>query len=293
MVEKECLLYLAFMRDVSVDTPTIESVMVVRDFQDLNRVTIKNKYPLSRIDDLFDQLQIFRRRLSGPAMEGEVISYASRQLKPHEKNYPIHDLELAAIVHVLKILRHYLYGMSCEANVVGDALSRKTESMGSLAYISVADRPLELDVRALANQFVRLDILDPSRVLACVVSRPSLFERIKAHQYDDPHLLVLKDIVQHSDSKEVKYEHQKLDILECKWEHITMDFVVGLSWTLMRFDLVWVIVERLTKSAHFIPVMTTYSSEQLARSYIREIVPLHGVPMSIISDQGTQFILHL
>ncbi|XP_070046663.1 uncharacterized protein [Nicotiana tomentosiformis] len=62
-----------------------------------------------------------------------------------------------------------------------------------------------------------------------------------------------------------------------------MDFVVGLPQTFMRFDAVWVIVERLTKSAHFIPVMTTYSSEQLAWIYIREIQRLHGVPVSIIS----------
>ena len=43
-----------------------------------------------------------------------MIAYASRQLKIHEKNYPVHDLELAAIVHALKIWRHYLYGVSCE-----------------------------------------------------------------------------------------------------------------------------------------------------------------------------------
>ena len=45
--------------------------------------------------------------------EGKVVAYASRQLKPHEKNYPMHDLELAAIVFALKIWRHYLYGEKC------------------------------------------------------------------------------------------------------------------------------------------------------------------------------------
>ena len=89
----------------------------------------------------------------------------------------------------------------------------------------------------------------------------------------------------------MKCEHQRpggllhrLDIPKWKWERITMDFVVGLPWTQRRFDTVWVIMDRLTKSAHFIPVAVTYSSEWLAEIYIHEIVRLHGVPMSIISD---------
>ncbi|XP_070057210.1 uncharacterized protein [Nicotiana tomentosiformis] len=86
-----------------------------------------------------------------------------------------------------------------KADMVADALSRKVESMGSLAYIAVGERPLALDVQALDNRFVRLDVSEPSRVLACVVSRSSLCKRIKARQYDDHHLLVLKDIVQHGD----------------------------------------------------------------------------------------------
>ena len=68
-----------------------------------------------------------------------------------------------------------------------------------------------------------------------------------------------------------------------------MNFVVGLPRTLRKFDAIWVIMDRLTKSAHFIPVLTKYSSERLAEIYIREIVRLHGIPVSIISDRGTQF----
>ena len=68
-----------------------------------------------------------------------------------------------------------------------------------------------------------------------------------------------------------------------------MDFVVGLPKTLGKFDSIWVIVDRLTKSAHFIPVKVNYNEEKLARLYISEIVRLHGVPLSIISDRGTQF----
>ena len=80
-----------------------------------------------------------------------------------------------------------------------------------------------------------------------------------------------------------------MPIPEWKWERIAMDFVVGLPKTLGKFDSIWVIVDRLTKSAHFIPVKVTYNAEKLAKLYISKIVRLHGVPLSIISDRGTQF----
>ena len=68
-----------------------------------------------------------------------------------------------------------------------------------------------------------------------------------------------------------------------------MDFVVGLPKTMGKYDSIWVIVDRLTKSAHFIPVKVTYSAEKFAKLYISEVVQLHGFPLSIISDRGTQF----
>src|SRR5262249_13531582 len=72
-------------------------------------------------------------------------------------------------------------------------------------------------------------------------------------------------------------------------ERVTMDFVVGLPRTPKGFDSIWVIVDRLTKSAHFLPVKTTYTVAQYARLYLDRIVTLHGVPVSIISDRGPQF----
>ena len=68
-----------------------------------------------------------------------------------------------------------------------------------------------------------------------------------------------------------------------------MDFVVDLPKTMGKYDSIWVIVDRLTKSAHFIPVKVTYNGEKLDKLYISEVVRLHGVPLSIISDRGTQF----
>ncbi|XP_070036594.1 uncharacterized protein [Nicotiana tomentosiformis] len=72
-------------------------------------------------------------------------------------------------------------------------------------------------------------------------------------------------------------------------EVINMDFVIGLPHTQRKFDSIWVIVDRLTKSAPFLPVRTTYSVEDYARLYIKEIVRLHGVPISIILDKWALF----
>ncbi|WVZ97571.1 hypothetical protein U9M48_043097 [Paspalum notatum var. saurae] len=94
----------------------------------------------------------------------------------------------------------------------------------------------------------------------------------------------------------VKAEHQRpagllqpLKVLEWKWEEITMDFIVSLPRTQKGYNSIWVVVDRLTKVAHFIPVNTTYSGAKLAELYISRIVCLHGVPKRIISDQGSQF----
>jgi hypothetical protein len=80
-----------------------------------------------------------------------------------------------------------------------------------------------------------------------------------------------------------------LKIPEWKREEIGMDFIVGLPRTQAGYDSIWVIVDRLTKVAHFIPVKTTYSSAKLAELYKSRIVCLHGVPKKIVSDRGSQF----
>nr|XP_009795547.1 PREDICTED: uncharacterized protein LOC104242223 [Nicotiana sylvestris] len=206
-------------------------------------------------------------------MTGQIITmqdYASRWLKVHEKNYHVHNLEIETIVHALNILKHYLYGVPCES---------------------------------------------------------LLLEHIKDSQFDDPHFLVLKDTVQRGGANEVmigedgdmrlqgwtcvpnidglqelileeahslRYSIHPgvtkiLEISKCKWELIAINFVVGLPRTLRKYDAFWVIVDRLTKSADFIPVMTPYSSEWLPQIYIREIIRLHDVPIFILFDRGTQF----
>ena len=68
-----------------------------------------------------------------------------------------------------------------------------------------------------------------------------------------------------------------------------MDFLIGLPRTRASFDAIWVIVDRLTKSAHFLSICNNSSLERLAELYISEIVKLHGVPVSIVSDRDPRF----
>ena len=108
-----------------------------------------------------------------------------------------------------------------------------------------------------------------------------------------------KDIVEYvakcPNCQQIKVEHlrpdsltQIIEVSTWKWEAINMDFVVGLPRTRRQHDSIWVTVERLTKSAHFIPVMSTYRAKDYARLYIDDIVRWHGIPLSIISERGAQ-----
>ncbi|KAI3669849.1 hypothetical protein L6452_41291 [Arctium lappa] len=95
---------------------------------------------------------------------------------------------------------------------------------------------------------------------------------------------------------QVKAEHQRpygslqpLAIPEWKWEHITMDFVTKLPKTLKGHDTIWVVVDRLTKSAHFLAMRETLPMDKLAKLYIDEVIPRHGVPLSIVLDRDSRF----
>ena len=324
--------------------------------------------------------------------DGKVVAYASRQLKPHEQNYPTHDLELVAVVFALKIWRHYLYGEKCriytdhkslkylltqkelnlrqrrwlellkdydciidyhpgKVNIVADALSRKTMVAMSLQY---SDWRLADDGAMLAHleaqPVLRKMIIDAQKNdeelqkklqmvrdgdktkfvekeagslyfqnRLCVPDDKELKQKLlfEAHNtvftmhsggnkmYQDLKQFywwkgMKRDVTEYVSKcltcQQVKAEHQvptgllnPLPIPQWKWDNITMDFVSGFPFTQQKHDSVWVIIDRLTKSAHFIPARIDYSMDRLAELYVDEIVRLHGVPLSIVSDRDPRF----
>ncbi|GJS63531.1 putative nucleotidyltransferase, ribonuclease H [Tanacetum coccineum] len=96
--------------------------------------------------------------------------------------------------------------------------------------------------------------------------------------------------------QQVKIEHQRasgllqpLEIPVWKWDEISMDFVTGLPRTQRKHDAIWVVVDRLTKSAHFLPIRKDYPVSKLAEMFQQEIVRLHGTPSAIVSDRDPRF----
>ncbi|WVZ76592.1 hypothetical protein U9M48_024557 [Paspalum notatum var. saurae] len=195
--------------------------------------------------------------------EGKVIAYASRQLRKHEVNYPTHDLELAAVE-----IREQIK--------VGKAPHFREDEQGTVWY---KNRIYVPDVDSIKKL-----ILSEAHDTAYSIHPGS------TKMYHD-----LKERFWWYGMKRAVVEYvaacllQPLKIPERKWEEISMDFIVELPSTQKGYNSIWVVVDRLTKVAHFIPVNTTYSGARLAELYISRIVCLHGVPKQIISDRGSQF----
>ncbi|XP_015163238.1 uncharacterized protein [Solanum tuberosum] len=185
---------------------------------------------------------------------------------------------------LLELLKDYditIMYHSHKANVVTNAQRMKTSSMGILSAIS---------------GFLRRRVV-------------SQVEQIHERQFDNEKCLI-RDKVMRGEANEVvldsdgvlmirgricvpkvKCEHQRprgisqrMYIPTWKWEHIIMSFIVRLPTTMGGYDSIWLVVDMLTKSAHFIPIRVKYTMEKLVEPYISQIVRLHGVSIFIVSD---------
>ncbi|GKA85842.1 putative reverse transcriptase domain-containing protein [Tanacetum coccineum] len=209
----------------------------------------------------------------------KVIAYASRQLKIHEKNYTTHDLELGAR-RWLELLSDY----DCEicyhpgkANVIADALSRK-EREPPLRNIKNEDVGGMLVENSKDPEKFRTEKLEP-RVdgTLCFNGKSWL------PCYDD-----LKNVIMHETSKAIKIVGTTLyTSMEVGQHHY--GFFTKLPKLSQGYDTIWVIVDRLTKSAIFVPMRETDPMDKLARMYLKEVVIMHGIPLSIICDRDHRF----
>ncbi|GJV70675.1 putative reverse transcriptase domain-containing protein [Tanacetum coccineum] len=202
----------------------------------------------------------------------KVIAYASRQLKVHEKNYTTHDLELGAVVFALKMWRHYLYGTKCvvftdhkrKANVVADALSRKERSKPLRVRALVMTIGLNLPKQILGAQSeARKEENFINEDLRGMINN----RKYSIHPGSDKMYQDLKKL----------YWWPNIKAEIATYEKITMDFVTKLPRTTAGQDTIWVIVDRLTKSAHFLPIREDDTLEKLMRQYLKEVVSKYGV----------------
>nr|GEX98510.1 putative reverse transcriptase domain-containing protein [Tanacetum cinerariifolium] len=208
----------------------------LKELQDkeLNMLTIKNHYPLPRIDDMFDQLQ--------GSQYFSKIDLRSRyhQLRVHKDDIPKNAFKTR-------------YG-HFEFSLMPFGLTNAP------AYLDHIWVPLKGDVRTL--------IMDEA-----YKSKYSIHPGADKMYYD------LRD--------RYRWPGMKKDIVV--YERIAMDFVTKLPRTSSGYDTIWVIVDRLTKSAHFLPMCEDYNMDRLARLYLNEIVARHGVPIIIVFDRDSQF----
>ncbi|GJS70074.1 putative reverse transcriptase domain-containing protein [Tanacetum coccineum] len=184
--------------------------------------------------------------------------------------------ELGAVVFALKMWRHYLYGTKCvvftDHKSLQHILDQKELNMRQRRWLTVERQTTwRFDIAGLeeVNLLPKL-----KQEIATYVSKCLTCAKVKI-EYQKPSGLLVQP-----------------EIPKWKWENITMDFVTKLPRTAAGQDTIWVIVDRLTKSAHFLPMREDDTLEKLTRQYLKEVVSKHGVPVSIISDRDGKFTSH-
>ncbi|GJZ94606.1 putative reverse transcriptase domain-containing protein [Tanacetum coccineum] len=277
-------------------------------------------------EDFIAYCDASKKGLGDVLMQREnMISYASRQLKIHEKNYTMHDLELGKELNMrqrrwLELLSDY----DCDiryhpgkANVVADALSRKEREpplrVRALVMTISLDLPKQiLNAQTEARKPENIKNEDVGGMLVENTKNPEAIKMEKLEPSADGTLCLngrswlpcygdLRTVIMHESHKS-KYSihpgsdkmyqdmkklywwpNMKADI--ATYDNITMDFVTKLPKSSQGYDTIWVIVDRLTKSAIFTPMRETDPLDKLARMYLKEVVTRHGIHVSIICDR--------
>ncbi|GJU38685.1 putative reverse transcriptase domain-containing protein [Tanacetum coccineum] len=182
-------------------------------------------------------------------------------LMQREKNYTTLELELGAVVFALKMWIHYLYDTKCvlftDHKSLQHILDQKELNMRQRRWLELLS-DYDCEIRYHTGK-------------ANVVA-DALRQKI---EYQKPSGLLVQP-----------------EIPQWKWKKITMDFITKLPKTVTGQDTIWIIVDRLTKSAHFLPMREDYSMEKLTREYLKEIVSRHRVSVLIISDRDGRIASH-
>ncbi|GJX70170.1 putative reverse transcriptase domain-containing protein [Tanacetum coccineum] len=227
----------------------------------------------------------------------KVISYASRQLEIHEKNYTTHDLELGSKRLNMKQRRwlELLSDYGCEIRY--HPMERKCYRSTEPENIKNEDVGGMLIENSKDPEKLRTEKLEPrADGTLCLNGRSWLpcygnLRTVIMHEPTSPPMLA--NVLT---CAKVKAEHQKPSgllvqpkIPQWKWDNIPMDFVTKLPKLSQGCDTIWIIVNRLTKSAIFVPMRETNPMEKLSRMYLKEVVMRHGMPISIIYDRDPRF----
>ncbi|GJR15064.1 putative nucleotidyltransferase, ribonuclease H [Tanacetum coccineum] len=171
---------------------------------------------------------------------------------------------------------------TCQTEIINRQVKLRDEQRGELTILS-------------STQLTLLHIA--TQLLESVFLTHMLFHDLKQHFWwsgmkRDVATFVSKCLT----CQQVKIEHQRasgllqpLEIPVWKWDEISMDFVTGLPRTQRKHDAIWVVVDRLTKSAHFLPIRKDYPVSKIAEMFQQEIVRLHGTPSAIVSDRDPRF----
>ncbi|GJZ38217.1 putative reverse transcriptase domain-containing protein [Tanacetum coccineum] len=252
------------------------------------------------------------KRLGAVLMQREkVIAYTSRKFKVHEKNHITHNLELGVV-----LLSDYDFEIRYhpgKANVVVDALSkRKGLSHYEEENLNGIDKKFEtrtdgthyIEKRSWVPHFGGLKELIMNKSHESNYSIHPAFDKMhhdlkKLYWWPNMKTEIATYVSECLTCAKVKDEYKKTSgllvqakILQWKWENIIMDFITMLSKMTSGQDTIWVIVNRLTKSAQFLPMKEADSMEKLTRQYLKEVVSRHGVSILIISDRDTIFTSH-